>query len=423
MTDVRMRGFDKTTDVKTALETFLPLIQLTCETEKIKANNGLHRILAENVESTSDIPGFNRSAMDGYAVRAKDTFGASSTNPLTFSIVDSIAAGQIPKIGVEENQAILIMTGGQLPSGADAVVMFEYTNKLDENNVEIYRPVVPKENVSLAGEDVRKGHIVLKRGTILKPQDIGMLHAINVPSIRVFKKPRVAIVSIGDELIEPEGAPSPGKIINTNTPTISALLKEMLAVPVNLGIVGDDAEEIRAKLLEGTTKADMVILMGGTSVGKRDLAPEVVASVGELVLHGISMRPGKPTGLALVKNKPIVLVPGNPVAAMIGVYIFARRVIQRISGQTPGQTLPLVKGRITRRIPSNVGRRDFARVLVKCVKGKYFVEPIRVAGSAILSSMVEANGIVIIPENREGIEEGEEVEVFLIRQQIEGETI
>ncbi|MFX1486041.1 MAG: gephyrin-like molybdotransferase Glp [Promethearchaeota archaeon] len=423
MKDVQMRGFDKTTDVKIALETFLPLIEFLCETEEIKAIDGLNRILAEDIQSASDVPSFNRSAMDGYAVRAKDTFGASETNPLTFSVVDSITAGQIPDTGVKENQAILIMTGGQLPPGADAVVMLEYINKLDETNIEIYRPSVPKENVSLAGEDVRKGHLVLKRGTILKPQDIGILYAINVHSIKVFRKPRIAIVSIGDELIEPEDVPSPGKIVNTNAPTISALVREMLGVPVNLGIVQDDAVKIKAKLLEGTIKADMVILMGGTSVGKKDLAPEVVASVGELVVHGISMRPGKPTGLALVKNKPVILVPGNPVAAMISVYVFGHKVIQRISGQTPGQILPLVKGRITRRIPSNVGRRDFARVLVKRVKGEYLVEPVRVAGSAILSSMVKANGIVIIPENKEGIEEGEEVEVLLIREQIEGEGI
>lgn len=421
MKNITMKGFDETTDVKTALNTFLPLIKLTCEIEEINTNEGLDRILAEDVQSAVNIPRFNRSAMDGYAVRAKDTFGASETNPMTFSVVDSIAAGQTPTIEVEENQAIMIMTGGQLPSKADAVVMFEYTNKLDENTIEVYRPVVPKENVSLVGEDVRQGNTILKRGTTLEPQDIGMLYALNTLCIKVFEKPRIAIVSIGDELIEPGEALSPGKIINTNTPMILALTRKLGGFPIDLGISRDDPVEIKTKILEGTAKADILILIGGTSVGKKDLAPGVVASIGRLVVHGISMRPGKPTGLGIIKEKPVILVPGNPVAAMISVYTFVRRVIQRISGMAPDRTIPLINAKLTRRIPSNVGRRDFARVLVKREKGKYIAEPVRVAGSAILSSMVKANGIVVVPENKEGIEEGEEVEVFLIRHLIEGE--
>ncbi|MFX1598073.1 MAG: gephyrin-like molybdotransferase Glp [Promethearchaeota archaeon] len=423
MKKITMKGFDETTDIRTALNTFLPLISLTCEIEEIGTNEGLDRVLAEDIRSAVNIPRFNRSAMDGYAVRAKDTFAASENNPLTFSVVDSITAGQTPTIGVEEKQAIMIMTGGQLPPGADSVVMFEYTNELDENRIEVYRPVVPEENVSLVGEDVRQGNTILKRGTILGPQDIGILYALNTLSIKVFKKPLIAIVSIGDELIEPGEVLAPGKIYNTNTPMILALARKLGGLPINLGIARDDPVEIKTKILEGIAKADILILIGGTSVGKKDLAPGVVASIGKLVVHGISMRPGKPTGLGIVKEKPVILVPGNPVAAMISVYTFVHRVIQRISGLAPKQIIPRIKAKITRRIPSNVGRRDFARVLVKGERGKYIAEPIRVAGSAILSSMVKANGIVVVPENREGIEEGEEVEVFLIRRQIEGEII
>ncbi|MFX0096724.1 MAG: gephyrin-like molybdotransferase Glp [Candidatus Hodarchaeota archaeon] len=423
MKNITMKGFDETTDIKTALNIFLPLIKFTCEVEEINTNEGLYRILAEDIHSPVNIPRFNKSAMDGYAVRAKDTFGASETNPLTFSVVDSIAAGQTPTIEVEENQAIMIMTGGELPPRADAVVMFEYTNRLDENTIEVYRPVVPKENISLVGEDVRQGDTILRRGTILEPQDIGMLYALNTLSIKVFEKPRIAIVSIGDELVEPGEPPPLGKIINTNTPMIQALTRKLGGSPIDLGIARDDSEEIKTKIMEGTAKADILILIGGTSVGKKDLAPGVVDSAGKLVVHGMSMRPGKPTGLGIVKEKPVILVPGNPVAAMISVCIFGNRVIQKISGLAPERIIPPINARMTRRIPSNVGRRDFARVLVKCEKGKYVAEPIRVAGSSILSSMVKANGIVVVPENKEGIEEGEEVEVLLIRQQIEGEII
>lgn len=314
-----------------------------------------------------------------------------------------------------------VWTGNPLPKGADAVVMLEDTKKMGEE-LEVWVSVAPGENVSKRGEDIKKGTVALKAGTRLKPQHLGLIAALGKAEVKVFEKPKVAILATGNELVEAGAKPREDQIFETNRLILSALCHELAAEPVDLGIAKDHLDEIMDRLKRGLEVADAIITTGGTSVGISDLVPEAVNKLGKpgVIVHGIAMRPAMPTALAVVNGKPIMVLSGNPVAAMIGFEVFAKPVINALMGLKKEEPRPVVKAKMTKRITTTLGRKTFVRVRVFKSGGEYFAEPISARGSGIISTMTRANGYVVAPENVEGLDEGEIVNVHLF-DAIEGE--
>jgi len=412
-----MKGFKSTVRVEEAKQRFFSAVPFEKPAvEKVPALEALGRVLGEDVRSQVDIPPFNKSAVDGYAIHAEDTFGASSTNPSILTLIGEIEAGDKPDFEVKRREASKIATGAPVPKDADAVVMLEYTKMIDSRRIEIWTPVTPSGNVTRKGEDVSVGEIVLKKGLRIRPQDVGILVMLGETSVNVIKKPRVAIFSTGDELVETLEELGEEKTVDVNRPILLSMIREAGAIGLDKGIVKDRLENIREKMGESLAEADVVVVTGGTSVGVKDLVPEVVNAIGKpgMLVHGVSMRPGMPTGLGVVNRKPVILLPGNPVAAMIAFEVFVKPLILRLMDAQEEPT-PKIRGRLTRRIASVQGFRTFNRVLVRRSGDQLSVEPIRLTGSGILTSMTKANGMLVIPEDVEGYEAGEEVEVSLLR--------
>jgi len=417
MMKVRMKGFMETMEVDRALAQFFEALPpFKRRHQFVPVNKAINRVLADDIVSEVDIPAFDKAAMDGFAVVASDTFGASQTSPVALRVLGEVAMGAPSRFNVGKGEAVAVTTGGPMPSGTDAVVMLEHTKKVGEVEVEVCIAVTPGDNVSRAGEDVAKGDVVLRKGMVLKPQDVGILAALGLSHVKVVVKPRVAVLSTGSELVEPGTPLQSGKTVNVNNLILSMMVAELGGVSVNLGTAGDNLDEIKDRISEGLVKADVVVITGGTSVGKTDLVPEAVNTIGKpgMIVHGVSMRPGKPTGLAVIDGIPVVSLSGYPVAAMMGFNTFVRPLILKMLG-TVGEPMPRVRAELIRRVASTAGVRVFLRVKVKKCVGRHVAEPLRSTGSGILSSMVQANGIVVIPEAREGFEAGEEVEVLLFR--------
>jgi len=404
---VRLKGFAELTPIEKALELFFKQVNpKKLESELVSVKNAYGRMLAKDVIAERNLPPFDRSAVDGYAVKAESTFGASSFQPKTLKIVEKEAIG--------DGEAKPIWTGQPIPEGSDSVIMLEHTRKLSENEIAVLKTVAKWENVSSKGEDVKAGETAIKAGTRLRPQHLGLLAALGIEKVEVTKKPKVAVFATGNELVELGQTPSKNQIIETNRLIISWLCRELGAELVDLGIVGDNEALIREKILEGVEKADVVVTTGGTSVGKADLVPLSLRSIDpfSIIVHGIAMRPAMPTALAVVRNKPVIVLSGNPVAAMIGFEVFARPLILKMLG-AKGEVRPRLKAKITRRVAGVLGRKVFLRVKVREQDGEFYAEPIRTTGSGILTTMTKANGYVVIPENREGLEKDEVVTVHV----------
>ena len=403
---MRLKGFEKLTNIDEAFSTFLKRLKPErLGSERISTQAALGRVTAEDVLAENDLPTFDRSAVDGYAVRARDTFEASQFSPKILKLTENEV--------VHEKEAREIWTGNPLPKGADAAVMLEYTKRV-EGKIEVGISITPGENVSKRGEDVQKGKVAIKAGTRLRPHHLGLLAALGAAHVKVVKKPKVAIVSTGNELVELGHKAAPNRIIDTNRLIFSSMCQELGSEPLDLGIARDNLEEIGAKIREGLKGADVVLTTGGTSVGYLDLVPTVVNQIGApgVIVHGMAMRPGMPTALAILQGKPVFILSGNPVAAMIGFEVFARPLLLKLLG-VDREPRPVLKARLTRRVASALGRRVFLRVSVFERDGEFFAEPVRIKGSGVLSTMTKANGYVIVPENREGLEEGESVIVHL----------
>ncbi len=402
----RLKGFEKLIGVDDALSMFLKELKLArLGVDYVPIPEALERVVAESVVAPSDLPPFDRSAMDGYAVRANDTFAASQFKPRFLRLKE--------RDSVDDGEARQVWTGGMLPKGADAVVMLERTRKV-EGGIEVLAAVTPGENVSKRGEDVRKGEVVVKTGVRLLPQHLGLLAGLGVTQINVARKPKVALLSTGNELVELGQKPESGQVINVNQLILSAMCEQLGAEPVNLGIARDTLNEIGGKIAEGLKSADVVVTTGGTSVGYADLVPIAVSKLGKpgVIVHGIAMRPAMPTALAIVQGKPVFTLSGYPVAAMFGFEIFVRPTILKLLG-IEDEPRPMLKAKLTRRVASALGRRVYLRVYFFQKEGEFFAEPVRTRGSGVLSTMTKANGYVVIPEDREGLEEGETVIVHL----------
>jgi molybdopterin molybdotransferase len=400
----RLKGFEKLTNVDVALQSFLRKLKPErLDSEQIPINAALGRVTAEEVRAKYDLPPFDRSAVDGYALRAKDTFGVSAFNTKTFKLT---------KAKVHENEAKELWTGNPIPEGADTVVMLEYTRKF-EDKIEVEKAVTPGRNVSERGEDVAEGDVAIESGTRLNPHHLGLLAALGETYVKVVRKPKVAVLATGSELVELGNKLEPGKIVETNRLVFSSLCKELGAEVLDLGLAKDDLKEISAKIKEGLDQTDVVITTGGTSVGYPDLVPLAVSKIGKpgVVIHGVAIRPGMPTALAILKGKPVFVLSGNPVAATVGFEAFTRPTLLKLLGIKEAR--PAVEAKLTRRVAGALGRRVFLRVRVLEKNGVFFAEPVRVTGSGVLTTMTKANGYVIISENREGVEESESVRVHL----------
>jgi molybdopterin molybdotransferase len=401
---VRLRGFEKLSNVNDALQSFFEFLKPEkLESERVSIYSALGRVTSEDIRARYNLPLFDRSAVDGYALIAKDTFGVTAFSPKTFKLT---------KDKVHENEAKELWTGNPVPEGADAVVMLEYTKKFGEN-IEVTTSITPGRNVSKMGEDVIEGKVAISAGIRLNPHHLGLLAALGEKDINVVRKPKVAILATGSELVELGQKLDLGKIIETNRLVFSNMCRELGVEPLNLGIAKDNLEEIISRIREGLNQADVIITTGGTSVGYPDLVPLAINKIGNpgIIIHGVAIRPGMPTALAILENKPVFVLSGNPVAATVGFEIFIRPTLLRFLGVN--EFRPVIEAKLNRRIAGALGRRVFLRVRVFERNGAFFADPVRVSGSGILTTMTKANGYVLIPENREGIDEGEFVKVNL----------
>jgi len=402
----RLKGFKKLTPIDEALQRFFDTVQVKrLRSVTVPLHSALNRVLAEDIVADKDLPRFDRSAVDGYAVEAEDTFEASPFNPKILRITDGKEVG--------ERQAKHVWTGNAIPKGADAVVMLENT-KIVDDKIEVWVPAPPGKNVSKRGEDVPRGEVAVKAGTHLKPQHLGLIAALAVTEVEVVGKPKIAVLATGTELVEMGKETRENQIVEVNRLILSSLCRELGVEPLDLGIAKDDVNEIVEKVKLGIEKADAVITTGGTSVGISDLVPAAVNQIGGpgVIVHGVAMRPAMPTALAVADKTPVIILSGNPVAAMIGFEVFAKPIINRMLGLE--ETFkPAVKARITRRISAVLGRRTFIRVRVSRRDGEFYAEPVSTKGSSVISTVTRANGYVIVPENREGLEEDESVIVHL----------
>jgi molybdopterin molybdotransferase len=371
----------------------------------------LGQVLAENVVSKIDVPPFDRAAVDGYAVRAADTFGATELRPVVLRVIGSVDVGVVTKLRVRNGEAIKIMTGAPMPPGADATLMVEHTRTRGDT-IEVLAPLTPGKNVSTRGEDVRAGQVVLRRGRWLRPQDIGMLASTGNLRVQVARKPRVAILATGSELRKPGERLKSAQIVDTNSFLLAAAVESCGGISRRLGIVPDKPRILRRKLLKAT-KHDMVLVSGGSSVGEHDIVPDVMGELGKLLLHGIAIRPGGPTAFGIIRGKPVFGLAGFPVAALVAFDMLVRPALRYMQGLPADRGYPRVRAKLARKISSTLGRADVVRVVVRGEAGELWAEPIRVTGSGVLSSVTQADGFTLVPEDIEGLEKDRVVEVEL----------
>ncbi len=317
-----------------------------------------------------------------------------------------------PELRVGSGEAVEVSTGSPIPPGADAVVMLEHARRVGDR-LEVYRPVASWENVDRAGMDYRRGSVVLRRGRMLRAQDVAALLMLGVTSVRVYRRPRVAVLSTGDELVESFSDLAPGRVVDVNRPILRLLLSSMGCVPVDLGISGDSVEEVSERVSKGLGEADALIVSGGTSVGRRDVVPETLESLGaDVVVHGVAMSPSRPTLLAVASGKPVIAMSGPPAAALMCFEVFARPVLAKLMG-LEGYVRPHVRARLSRRAPSRLGVRSYVRVKLTQGQEGLLAEPVAARGSGLLSTVAGADGYVVVPEDRDGLEAGELVDVYL----------
>lgn len=386
-------------------------------TEKIETIRARGRVLAEDIYSQVDLPHFHRAAMDGYAVQARDTFGASASLPAYLKVAGTVEMGKEAARPLAKGEAMRISTGGMLPPEGDAVVMVEYTDEVGEGTVEIHRGVSPWQNVILIGDDIKKGELVFRRGRRLRAHDLGALTGVGISALSVFKKPRVSLISTGDEIVDADTEPLPGQVRNINQHSLAGLIEECGSELNDLGVIRDDREALGMALIKALDLADLVLLSGGSSVGARDIALDAILSLPEarILFHGISISPGKPTIFAKAAGKPLLGLPGYPVSALVIFDLFAAPLIRILGGEdstTACQFQKTARAILKTNVASQIGREDYVRVILEEVDGQPYATPLPSKSGAIFT-LVKADGMIRIDLNQEGIEQGEEVEVIL----------
>lgn len=394
----------KLTPVKDA-RIVIDKIEVKPDIEKISLENAYNRVLAENITALLDSPSFDKSAMDGYAVKAEDTFGFSQTNPTYLKVVDRIGAGDTSKVILKNGEAVKIATGAPIPKGADAVVMEEYTYEKNDN-LEVSTTLTPGENVAPLGEDFKQGNKLLKAGKFLSPHDIGLISSAGYDTVNVFNKPKIGVITTGNELVMSKSEIEGAKIINSNYYTLKALVESTNAIPDVTHCV-DDAKKVEEKIEKFLKSCDAIITTGGTAISKGDVVVNVVDKMGEVLIHGVAVKPGKPVGFGVINKTPIFMLSGYPVASMVQFDIFVRNSLLKM--QNIHREPPIIKKRASKKIASGLGRTEYIRAKVDGDS----VSPLKIKGSGIIRSMVESNCYIIIKENVEGINEGEECDVLL----------
>lgn len=402
-----MRGFRERSTVEEALTAALDGIgRLPAEAVAVMEAAG--RVLAADVESSVDVPGFRRATMDGYAVRAEDTYGASSYNPIPLHVLGSSMPGGETPPEIDRGQCLRIMTGAPVPTGADAVLKAEDTVG-SEHRIEATAAVPVGRNVGRIGEDVATGDQVLPAGRRLLAQDVALLAAVGHNPVSVVRRPIARIVVSGDELLPPGMSPTGSTIVDSNSPMLAALVERDGGVP-QIRSVPDDRQAMIEAL--GAPGADVIVTAGAASVGSEDRVPVLVGELGELAVHGITMRPSAPTGVGTVDGVRVVILPGNPVACLAAYDFFAGPVVRSLAGRATDWPYRSIERTLSRRLVSQVGRTDYARVVVD---GE-LVEPIAISGSSVLSSVTRATGFVVVPSALEGYSEGTTVTVHCYRE-------
>jgi molybdopterin molybdotransferase len=411
----RLRPFFRvvsTDEARAAIGALRPL-----GTESAATRDAARRVLAVNLTAPENLPHFDRANMDGYAVRAADTFGASPSVPMYLRIAGGIEMGQAARTALRKGQAMAIATGGMLPRGADAVVMVEHTDEVGDGTVEIQRGVSPWQHVLRVGEDIARGAPVFARGRRLRAQDLGALTGLGLTRLRVFKRPRVGLIATGDEIVRPEARPRPGQVRNVNQFSLAAMALEAGAVVTDFGVVPDRADRLRKVLATALARSDVVMLSGGSSVGVKDLTTDVLTGFprSRIVFHGISVAPGKPTILAQALDKPVLGLPGHPVSALVIFELFGAPLLRVVGGEQAATAFApraLTRARLTQNVASQPGREDYVRVRIAEQDGMRVAQPLPGKSGAIFN-LVVADGLLRIPAGAEGIDEGVEVEVRL----------
>jgi molybdenum cofactor synthesis domain-containing protein len=375
-----------------------------------------NHVLAENITSSLDIPPFNRSTVDGYAVKAEDTYGTEENNPIRLKICGVVNVGELPLLSIEKGGAAEIVTGAPIPEGADSVVMVEDTEK-DDDGLRVYSAVAKDENVMKKGADIKRGVIILKAGQVLGSSEIGVIAALGLTKVKVFRAPVVAVLSTGGEVTEPGKDLPPGKIYDINAYSLSAAVLENGGKPVYLGVVPDDKTALRKALEDALSSADIVLTSGGVSVGPKDITPQTIDSLGKpgLVVCGVAVKPGKPITVAFAGRKPVFSMPGHPTSALLMFHLFVRPVIQLLSGRSV-QEISAVKAVAGARMFSAKGRRTFVMVKLKRERANRLIaEPVETGASGAITTLAKADGFVEIPENQQFVDAEEEITVSLLR--------
>ncbi|RJX21402.1 MAG: molybdopterin molybdenumtransferase MoeA [Desulforudis sp.] len=393
--------------IEQALEILRAHIRWAPQSEKAGLVEALGRVLERDVTAPEDVPGFDRSTMDGFAVRAQDTFGATEGLPAYLDIIGEVLMGSAPGGSVSVGQAYRIATGGMLPAGTDAVVMVEYTEQLDEHTIGVTRPVAPGDNTVRRGDDITRGALLLTAGRRLRAQDVGLLAAAGVSRVSVVRPPRVGVITTGDEVVPVDAALAPGQVRDVNSYTNGALVEVNGGGARRYGVVGDDFELLSDTVRLALTENNAVVISGGSSVGKRDFTADVINSMGKpgVLFHGLAVRPGKPTIGAVVDGKPLIGLPGHPVSAMVVFELIVKPLIN------PTASKLSLRARITRSLSSPPGKEDYVRVALSYVDGVLTAEPI-LGKSSLIVTMVRADGLARIPLESQGVSAGEEVEVI-----------
>ncbi|MBR7050408.1 MAG: molybdopterin molybdotransferase MoeA [Methanobrevibacter sp.] len=380
--------------------------QRVTDIEEISIHDAHRRVLAEDIIAFHDSPPFDKSAMDGFALIAEETFGASNSAPKEFKIVDAIGAGDFSSKTVKDNEAIVIATGAPIPDGANAVLMKEYTTT-DGDDLTIYSQVTPGENISPKSEDIEKGQKILDRNTFIRYQELGLIASAGYDTVKVYKKPKVKLIITGNELVEPTKEEiDKAKIINSNQFTIKAMVEDSGAI-CEICHAGDTFDEVKEAVLEASKDYDVIMTTGGTAISKGDVVLDVVDDLGEILFHGVAIRPGKPAGAGIVNGKMVFTFSGQPVAAMSQFDMFARKYLFEMQGRE--FDFHIVKRISQLKIPSQLGRTDFIRAVSDDECAKHVLN----RGSGIIRSMVEANSYIIIDENDEGYQKDDLVDVVL----------
>ena len=381
--------------------------------EKCDTRDGFHRVLAQSITSEKPIPPFDRSAMDGFALKADETFGSDHYTPTIFTRVGHSRPGLAFSGIVKTGEAVAIATGAPIPDGTDAVVPVEFT-EINDNQIKVRESVTPGRHIGKTGEDVMPGIQLMNQGRVLRPQDLGLLSGLGLSQISVIKKPKIAILITGNEILPAFESGSEHKIADMNSPMLISLVERDGGVPFFIGPVWDIPEILASMISElaSDPKIDAIFINGGSSTGPEDYAPSILANQGQLLVHGVALRPASPTGFGLIGSTPVLLLPGNPVSCLCAYDFFGCRIVRQLSGRNPEWPYPKKQMQLAQKVSSVLGRMDYVRVQIRNGPSGEMIYPLAVGGASILSGTIRADGFIVVPDDLEGYPEGTELTVW-----------